>query len=256
MIGGVLLDISGVLYQGERPIAGAVDAVERLRESGIPIRFLTNSTRRPKRTIVRKLNVLGFDAGDDEVLTPAAAACTWLNAHGFSPHLLVHPDLEEDFSDCVGAASKAIVIGDAAEYFSYERLNAAFRELVAGAPLLALAANRVFRDTDGELSLDAGAFVRALEYSSGTEALILGKPERSFFRAGTDSLGCAPSDVAMVGDDAESDVAGALSAGIGMGILVQTGKYREGDENRFGPAPTSVATDIAEAVDTIIAASR
>ena len=53
----------------------------------------------------------------------------------------------------------------------------------AGAPLLALAHNRVFRDTDGFLSLDAGAFVAALEYASGKQAILLGKPSKAFFKA-------------------------------------------------------------------------
>ena len=42
MIGGVLLDISGILYQGDVAIPGAVEAVRRLRNAGLPIRFLTN----------------------------------------------------------------------------------------------------------------------------------------------------------------------------------------------------------------------
>ena len=51
--------------------------------------------------------------------------------------------------------------------FTHERLNAAFRLLNAGAPFIALAANRVFKDDDGALSMDAGAFVEALRFSSG-----------------------------------------------------------------------------------------
>ncbi|SDL96822.1 TIGR01458 family HAD-type hydrolase [Aliiruegeria lutimaris] len=253
MIGGVLLDISGVLYQGDVAIPGAVEAVRRLRNAGLPIRFLTNSTRRPKRDILTKLQSLGFDVDGNEVLTPAAAACAWLEANGYVPHLLVHPDLEEDFAACRTVGPVAVVVGDAGLYFTYERLNEAFREIESGAPFLALATNRVFRDADGMLSLDAGAFVRALEYSSGKDALVLGKPSVAFFRSGAEGMGSDPADIAMVGDDAESDVAGAISAGIGMGILVRTGKYRDGDETRFNPEPTHVARDIVEAVDAIVA---
>jgi ribonucleotide monophosphatase NagD (HAD superfamily) len=85
-----------------------------------------------------------------------------------------------------------------------------------------LAVNQVFKDADGELSFDAGAFVRALEYSSGTTPVLLGKPSPDFFLAGIPGIGCDPRDVVMIGDDAESDVAGALRAGIGQGIAVIT----------------------------------
>jgi ribonucleotide monophosphatase NagD (HAD superfamily) len=57
----------------------------------------------------------------------------------------------------------------------------------------------------------------------------------------------------MVGDDAEGDTAGALRAGFSAALLVQTGKYREGDENRFEPRPTAVVEDIVAATDWILA---
>jgi ribonucleotide monophosphatase NagD (HAD superfamily) len=57
----------------------------------------------------------------------------------------------------------------------------------------------------------------------------------------------------MIGDDAESDVAGALGAGIGQAILVRTGKYRVGDEQRYRPSPTAVLANIREAIDFVLA---
>lgn len=254
MVSGLLLDIAGVLYDGDRAVPGAVAAVERLREKNMPVRFLTNSTRRSKRAILRKLEGMGFDVDGSEILTPAEAACDWLRRKGLSPHLLVHPDLDEDFEDAPRGGDPAVVVGDAGRHFTYDRMNAAFRVLAQGAPFLALAANRVFRDADGELSLDAGAFVRALEFSSGTEPILLGKPSPGFFMAGVDGMGCEPADVAMIGDDAESDVAGALRAGLGKAMLVRTGKYRDGDEARFDPRPTEVAADLGGAIDALLGA--
>lgn len=172
-----------------------------------------------------------------------------------SPHLLVHPDLKEDFADCANEGPKAVVLGDMGPYFNFEALNAAFRVLDNGALFLALAANRVFRDDDGELSMDAGAFVRALEYASGVKALLIGKPAPAFFAAAAASMGCTLSELAMIGDDAEADVAGALAAGAGTSILVRSGKYRAGDEERVEPRPTAVVDGIADAVAAVLAQS-
>lgn len=249
---GVLLDIAGVVTDGTSAIAGAPEAVGRLRAAGLPVAFLTNTTRRPKREIVARLAAIGVAAREEDVLTPASVARDWLRRAGRAPHLLVHPDLEPDFADLSRQGAAAVIVGDAGPFFTYARLNAAFREIEAGAPFLALAANRVFRDTDGELSLDAGPFVRALEFASGREAQVLGKPAEAFFHAAARRLGCAPGEVTMVGDDAESDVAGALRAGLGAAILVRTGKYREGDEGRVAPGPSAVAASLAEAVDAIL----
>ncbi len=252
MVSGVLLDLAGVLYEGDQAVPGAAEAVERLRAGGLPIRFLTNSTRRPKQAIVQKLEAMGFAIDATEVLTPAGAACDWLRRERLAAHLLVHPDLEEDFAGLPKEERAAVVVGDAGQYFTYDRMNTAFRKLLQGAPFLALAANRVFKDADGKLSLDAGAFVQALEFSSGTSPVLLGKPSADFFMAGVRSLGCEPKDVAMIGDDAESDVAGALQAGIGKGILVRTGKYRVGDEERYHPRPSIVLSDVVEAVGRLL----
>lgn len=252
VIRGVMVDVAGVLVDGGKSLPGAAAAMARLRAAELPIRFLTNSTRKPKRRLLEVLGRAGIEAGADEVMTPAGAAMAWLAAKGLQPHLLIHPDLEEDFAGCPTTGQVAVVLGDAGPFFNFERLNAAFRQLDRGAPFFALAANRVFKDDDGELSMDAGAFVQALEYCSGVEATLLGKPAPAFFDAAASSMGVALADTAMIGDDAEADVAGALAAGVGSAILVQTGKYRAKDEDRFDPKPSATVPTIEDAVGRVL----
>lgn len=252
MVKGVLIDLSGVLYVGDALLPGAAEALARLEAAGLPVRFLTNTTRKTKAALLAQLRGLGLPVAAEDVFTPAQAACDWLAEKGYAPHLLVHPGLEPDFADCATEGPKAVVLGDAGAFFDYARLNAAFRQIAGGAPFLTLAANRVFRDEDGALSMDAGAFVAALEYASGVKAELLGKPAPAFFAAAAASMGVALGEVAMIGDDAEADVAGALVAGAGAGLLVRTGKYREGDETHVSPRPTAVVQGIAEAVDWLL----
>ncbi|MNE90361.1 putative hydrolase YutF [compost metagenome] len=104
--------------------------------------------------------------------------------------------------------------------------------------------NRYFHSR-GALRLDAGPFVRALEYAAGVRALILGKPSAEFFRGALAELGVDAEAALMIGDDVESDVLGAQRAGL-QACLVQTGKYRGGDETK---APAALlAKDLAAAV--------
>jgi HAD superfamily hydrolase (TIGR01458 family) len=252
MAGAVLLDLGGVLYDGERAVPGSVEAVERLKAAGIPLRCISNTTRSTKQALRQRLERLGVTISEDELFTPAQAARQWLSENGRTPYLLVHPNLDPEFDGLPPEGEVAVVVGDAGEAFTYERLNAAFRVLNDGADFLALAPNRVFKDADGRLSLDAGPFVRALEFASGKEALVLGKPAPPFFQAAAAATGCPPEEVVMIGDDAEFDIAGALRAGIGTALLVRTGKYREGDETRFDPPPTAVLDDLAAAVDWVL----
>ncbi|HXG80046.1 MAG TPA: TIGR01458 family HAD-type hydrolase [Methyloceanibacter sp.] len=252
MIRAVLLDLAGVVYDADRPLPGAIEAVARLREAGFGLRFLTNTTRTPRRALLQRLGGMGLSLSSEELLTPAQAARDWLAARRLSPHLLVHPALKEDFAGLPEGEGQAVVVGDAAHGFSYDALNTAFRKLLEGAEFVALARNRSFKDEDGKLSIDTGAFVVALEYASLREAVLLGKPAPDFFQAAIASLGCDRREAVMVGDDAEADVAGALAAGLGAALLVRTGKYRPGDEERSQPAPTAIAADLPAATEWIL----
>ena len=250
MIQGILLDLSGVLYTGNQVIPGALTAMQKLMDKNLPVRYITNTTRKPSSTIVKQLSVMGFSVKPEELFTAPIAARDYLKANRLNPCLLVHPDLEEEFNACIHEDKvKAVVVGDAAEGFSYERMNQAFRFLLEDADLIALGVNRYFREGD-RLWLDAGPYIKALEFASGKTARVFGKPAPAFYMSALDNMGCQPEATIMVGDDIESDVIGAVNAGL-QGILVQTGKYRAGDETRL-PDNAVCVEDISAAVEYIL----
>jgi HAD superfamily hydrolase (TIGR01458 family) len=251
MIRGVLLDIGGVIAVGRDLLPGALGALAQLRDTGLPIRLITNTTRQPRRDLQAQLDGWGLGTDPADLFTPATAACAYLLARGLQPCLIVHPRLELEFDGLPAGDSVAVVVGDAGEGFTYGALNHAFRRLEDGADFLALARNRMFMEPEG-VSLDAGPFVAALEYACGRPARLLGKPAPAFFLEAIQSLGLPPAQVAMIGDDAESDIAGAMALGC-RGILVRTGKYRHGDEVRIIPAPDVVVADLTEAASWILA---
>ena len=250
MVKGVLLDLSGVIYVGDRLLPGALEAIDRLHRNNLPIRFITNTTRSTGKSILEKLTRLGLSASENEVYTAPMAARDYVEAHGLNPYLLIHPDLKPEFTGLPDAPPTAVLMGDAGQDFTYDNLNEAFRLLLDGAPLLAMGNNRYFQEPDG-LSLDIGPFATALEYAAETKATILGKPAKEFFGAAVAGLGCKNEETVMVGDDAVVDVGGALACGL-QGVLVKTGKYRPGDEKKIGDADIQTAEDISAAVDWIV----
>lgn len=245
---GVLLDIDGVVCVGPRALAGSLDAIAHIRELGVPLKFVTNTTRRPRRVIVEDLMRLGLEVATEDIFTPASIARNLLAQKNIAPLLIVHPDLREDFAGLPAGSVEAVVIGDAGDCFSYDNLNKSYRKLIHGAEFFALAKNRNFLDRDGELSLDAGPFVAALEYGSGKTATVLGKPSPAFFKLAVESMGRPKEHVVMIGDDAEADVGGAMAAGL-QAILVRTGKYRPGQETHLPTPPTAVVADLKAAVE-------
>jgi len=245
-----LLDISGVLYEGNTALPGAAAALTRLREARFPFRLITNTSRSPKRVIVEKLTRLGFEVAAGDVVTTASVACAAMKADGVKPYLLVHPDLLEDLPE-EAADPNAVLLGDAAQYFTYEKLNTAFRILIEGGKFYALGRNRYFKDEEG-LQLDAGPFVAALEYASGVEARLIGKPSPDYFREAAREIGADPAATLMVGDDVEADVLGAIDAGF-MAALVTEGKFRAGDDEKAKKGGAHVAASLAEIVEELLA---
>lgn len=243
----VLLDLDGVLYVEEESVDGALEAVERLQARGYALRFVTNTTARSRDRTMAKLQRLGFSVADSQLVTPAALALRYCHDREYTRAALVmNEEVKRDFSGLeeVSEGAQAVIVGDLGSSFGYDVLNRAFRCLVDGAELIALQKNRYWLRADG-LSLDVGPFVAALEYAAGTEAYVVGKPARGFFDQILTDLGVLPEEAAMVGDDIESDIGGALGAGL-KGILVRTGKYREDRVRDSGIEPTEVVDSIAQ----------
>ncbi|MFB7210918.1 HAD-IIA family hydrolase [Streptomyces sp. NPDC056255] len=239
-IGAVLIDIDGVLTVAWKPLPGTVAAMRRLREAGVPLVLVTNTTSRTRASIAEKLAGQGFPVTAEDILTAPAATAAHLREHhpGARCLLINSGDIRDDLPGVTlveeegeggradedeGEAPDVVVIGGAGDAFGYAELNRAFRHLQRGARLVAMHRNLYWRTAAG-LDLDTGAFLLGLERAARTEAEITGKPAGSFFAAALAHLGVTASEALMVGDDIESDVLAAQAAGL-TGVLVRTGKY-------------------------------
>jgi HAD superfamily hydrolase (TIGR01458 family) len=244
---GLLLDLSGVIYVEDQAVPGAAEALASLRGRGMPLRLVTNTTMRPRRSILERLERLGLEADPAELITPATLAASRCEEAGYdSVALVVLDELREDLEGLEerGDPVDAVIVGDLGDRWDFEVLNRAFRQLMDGAALIALQRNRYWETADG-LSLDAGPFVAALEYATGREAEVVGKPSPSFFELAVRQLGLPVERVAMVGDDVEADVGGAIDAGL-AGVLVRTGKYREDLVRASGVEPAATVDSVAD----------
>ncbi|KAI8486208.1 hypothetical protein Bbelb_361080 [Branchiostoma belcheri] len=222
---GVLLDISGVLYDsgatGGVAIPGSVEAVTKLKQSGLSVRFCTNETQCTRDHLVAKLSGLGFQVTREEVFAPAPAACLMLKDRNLRPHLLIHPECQPEFEGVDCSNPNCVLIGDATDEFSYKNLNEAFRVLVGlqDPILISMGKGRYYKETDG-LTLDVGVFMKALE-------------------------------AMMVGDDVVNDIGGAQSVGM-LGLQVRTGKYRPEDEHHPTVHPDGFVDNLKQAVDLLL----
>jgi HAD superfamily hydrolase (TIGR01458 family) len=225
---GVVLDMEGVLHVDWEPIPGAAHAVRRLREGGLELGILTNTTGKTRHLLSDRLGELGIDVPPDRIVTAASAAADHLrNEHpGKRVYALVEGAVNEDLDgiDLVDRPDRAdvVLLGGPDDSWTYGALNGVFRALRGGVPLVAMQRNRWW-PTAGGPSLDAGMFVAGLEYAAGVEAKVIGKPSPAIYRRACSLLAVRPGEAMMVGDDLESDLPPAREIGMHT-CLVRTGK--------------------------------
>ncbi|MFN2381558.1 MAG: TIGR01458 family HAD-type hydrolase [Guyparkeria sp.] len=238
----ILFDMDGVLYVGDRAIDGADETLNWCRRQAIPFRFVTNTTSRPRSALIKKLQRMGIEARADEIITPPVIARHWLNQQvDGAVGLFVPPGTREEFATFRQAhpddeTVSAVVLGDLGDGWDFATYNRAFRWLQTNpdAPLIALGMTRFWEAEDGP-RLDVGPFVRGLEYATGRNTVVLGKPSGAFFRLAVESLGVSAGQVVMIGDDIVGDIDGAQHAGL-TAVQVRTGKFRPADlEGEISP---------------------
>lgn len=255
-IGGILLDISGVLYNvgegGGEAIPGSVEAVKKLKNAGYKVRFCTNEDQCTREQLVNKLRRFGFNLSPSELFSPSPIARKVIQERNLRPFLLIHPGGLPEFEGLDCCDPNCVVIGGAEERFTYENMNKAFRVLVhSNNPVLLATGYGRYYKSGSNLIMDVGPYTKALEFACDVKAEIIGKPASNFFLSALEDINVSPEDAVMIGDDIVSDVGGAQACNI-RGIQVRTGKFRLEDENHPTVKPDGYVDNLADAVDLIL----
>jgi HAD superfamily hydrolase (TIGR01458 family) len=259
---GLLLDLDGVVVMRGAALPGSVDAVAALDGRGVPYRIMTNTSAIGRETIAAFGRRAGFSTRADQITSALSVTAAWTAGRfpGQPLFVLATEDARTEFAGqhlltlaemAGGAPAAAVVIGDDEASVRFDVLNAAFRLVRAGAPLIAMHRNPWWLTADGP-RIDSGAWVAALEFATGARARVLGKPAAAFFRAGLSALPgrLRADEVAMVGDDVETDVLAARRLGL-RGIFVRSGKHGDAELDaaaRRGRRPDAVADSLLDVV--------
>lgn len=251
-IKGVLFDLDGVLYVGSQKIAGALETIGFVKNAGFQCRFITNTSTLSRASLKQKLDNLGFNIRLEEIISAPQAAKIYLQQID-NPicYLLLADDVKQDFNGFQQSVkdAKFIIVGDIGDAWSYPILNQVFNLLINGAELIAIHKSR-FWQTEQGLQMDIGGFVTGLEYASGKNAVLIGKPSAHFFQMALTDMSLAANEVAIIGDDIDSDIGGGQAVGL-TGILVKTGKYREQYVANSKVKPDFVIDSVADLVNLV-----
>ncbi len=222
----VLIDFDGVIKLGDKIAPDAEEFFSFLTKNEIPFFLLSNSTLRTSEGMLEFIKTNGIP-GRIPAMTAVDAALSYVRDNYKKVSVYCRPDIKALFAESdTDENPEAVVIGDIADRWTYETMNEIFRKVWNGADIIAMHKNRYWEPDGKTLTMDAGAFITAIEYASSKKAITIGKPSPIYFQAALKKLGFKPdSEFIMIGDDLESDIAAAQSIG-GKGVLVYTGKTK------------------------------
>lgn len=252
-IKGILSDIDGTLYFKGSPIPGAAETISQLRINGLKLLFFTNTDSKSPKTILRILLEYGFNISEQEIYTPIIALKEFLNQYPDKKSFFVTTaEVEEEFHDFPkvegSEVPEFVIIGDFHDNWDVNRLNKAFQYVLKGAKLLGTQGNWYYLDRIGEPVLDTGSFVHMIAKAANSESKIFGKPSKEYFLQASEKIKLKPNEVIVIGDDIESDIQGAINAGI-KGILVKTGKGQNFNPNKSTIKPFKAVDSFTSLID-------
>ena len=233
----VLLDLDGTLYHEEHVLPGAAELVRRIQAEGRPYACLTNSTSNANRLRARLVR-MGIDMPAANIYTAAQAAADYVLASfpGELPRVfnLATEGLHEILDGRVRWVDDArqpcdvVISGAPANVFATnDRQGIALYLLRAGARLVGICADRIYPSPRG-IEFGAGPLTEMLAYAANVKPTYAGKPEAIFFQELCGKLGVRPERCVLVGDNLESDIAGAKRMGMAS-VLALSGVTRAKD---------------------------
>ena len=252
-IKGILTDIDGTLFFKGAPIPGAIETLSKLRKKGLKFLFFTNTDSKSPHTILKILQDYGFDINEDEIFTPIIAVKEFLNEYHSKKSLCVTTgEVVKDFQDFPKVSGSEtpefVIVADFHDNWDVNRLNKAFKYVMKGAKLLGTQGNKYYLDRDGEPVIDTGSFVQMIAYAANVDPKIFGKPSKEYFLHALKRINLNSDEVLVIGDDPESDIHGAINAGI-IGILVKTGKGQFYKLSKSRIRPSKIIDSFSSLID-------
>ncbi|WP_456421219.1 HAD-IIA family hydrolase [Thermococcus sp.] len=256
---GVIFDMDGVLYRGNRAIEGAKDVIEFLKAKGIPFVFLTNNSTKTPEMYRQKLLSIGIDVPAERIITSGLATRLYMEKH-FKPGKVfviggegLHEEMKklgwgsvslEECREGRWREIKHVVVG-LDPGLTYEKLKYGTLAIRNGASFIGTNPDTTYPAEEG-LYPGAGAIIASLKASTDGEPLIIGKPNEPVYEIVREKL--KADEIWMIGDRLDTDITFAKRFGM-KAILVLTGVSTLRDIEESPVKPDLVLPSVKEVLD-------
>lgn len=209
-IKGVLFDLDGTVYYGDKLIDGADDVIRRFKEQGKTVLFMTNNSAKSRARIYEKLSGMGIECKAEDVYTSGYAAVYYSKLKGYdSVYVFGTDELKEEFFKygvSHSEKSDVIIIGFDTE-FNYEKLTKALQAALSAKCIIACNLEKNYPGNNAKRMPGCGAMVGALEGASGRKAdYIVGKPSPLLLDIICKEQGFSRNQLLVIGDTYSSDI--------------------------------------------------
>jgi 4-nitrophenyl phosphatase len=245
----VLFDMDGVLYRGKQALAGTGELLQFLDERGVGYACITNNASMSPEQYEEKLGAMGITMPASRVVTSAIATGHALRSEyprgtrvfivgmrGLREALLADGHFVED------AAAPELVVQGADFELTYATLRQATLLIRGGARYIATNPDKTFPSEEG-LIPGAGAVMAALVAATDTTPTVIGKPAPAMFLVAAEQLGARPAEALVIGDRLDTDIAGAIAAGM-PSAMVLTGVSTRDEAETGEVRPDAIYADL------------
>ncbi len=251
---GVVLDLDGVIWRGNKPIPRNVEAVKRLEARGVKTIYLSNNATRSREEYVEILYGYGLKTDTNSIVNSAYAAVEYVRLHGGRKIFIVgeaglyHEATLAGLLPVTIGSSAGYVIAGMDRFVTYNKLAHACRLVRGGALFIAANTDKTYPVEDGE-DPGAGTIISFIEtYAGKPPDVITGKPNPWILDLALKQNNLRRSEVLIVGDRLDTDVMLGVNAGSDT-LLVLTGVARVEDVDKMNVNPTYIAKDLLEFVE-------
>lgn len=264
----LIIDMDGVLWEGNRALAGLTEFFQCLRKQSLPFILATNNASLTQDQYIDKLKLMGVSASHKEILTSSMATAHYLaeqvsqnasppSAYVIGEEGLRQPLIQQGFrliESFDPDAPADFVICGLDRQLTWDKLADASLHLHAGAQFIATNADTSLPTERGPV-VGNGAILAALQATTQVSPIVMGKPEPIMYQQAMKILGVAPEKTIAIGDRLNTDILGAVNTNI-RSIMVLTGISQEKDIQSVDYQPTWVMSDIQEVTEALVTANN
>lgn len=227
-----IFDLDGTVWCWLKLYPGVERAIDKLHDQGKQVLYVTNNTLLSRKGLAKKLNLMGLEAKEKDVIHPGVAAVEYLREKK-GKALVFGEGLKEDLKEAgIRTSSKLparyLLIGHDPK-FDYKKLEVSLEAVERGADILATAKGKFFVVGNHHIP-GTGVLVEVIEYESSKKAILLGKPSNLMRQLVQLEINSPRKETVLVGDELNSDILLGKKAGW-FTVLVRTGVDRKASKS-------------------------